>query len=182
MSRITLVRHARPDAGWAEDVDPDLSDLGRVQAEAAAAVLSAQDPVLVISSPLRRARQTAAPLAEAWSTMVRLEPKVGEIPSPTKDLAQRAAWLSELFGATWDDADKALRVWRLDVLDHLLNLQEDAVVYSHYVAINVAVGEATADRRIFCFAPDYCSRTVLDNTDGRLRVVELGDEASTTIR
>lgn len=181
MTRLVLVRHGQAEAGWAEDLDPGLSDLGRVQAEAVASVIAADEPMTVIASPLRRARQTAAPLCEMWSTMARIERRVGEIPSPTKVLSERAAWLSGLFDATWDQLDKSLRVWKLDVLDTLLNLPDDTVVFTHYLAINVAVGEATGDRRLICFAPDYCSRTTFEVVDSRLRLVDLGDEASTII-
>ncbi|HUS61523.1 MAG TPA: histidine phosphatase family protein [Acidimicrobiales bacterium] len=182
MSRITLVRHGQAEAGWAEDADPALSELGMVQAEACAAVLSAGEPIPVITSPLLRARQTAAPLAEAWSTMVRIDPDFGEIPSPSSDLAQRAAWLMGLMGATWDDVDKATRVWRLDVLTTLMSLDTDTIVFTHYMAINVAVGEATMDRRVFCCAPDYCSRTLFEVGAGGLHLVSLGEQADTIIR
>lgn len=182
MNRITLVRHGQADAGWAEDLDPALSELGMVQAEACAAVLSASEPMPILTSPMRRARQTAAPLAEAWSTMVRIEAAVGEIPSPSNELGERAAWLMSLMGATWDDIDKRTRVWRLDVLSALMSLPSDSVVFTHYMAINAAVGEATMDRRVFCCAPDYCSRTVLDVAPGAMRLIELGEQADTTIR
>lgn len=182
MSRITLVRHGQPEAGWAEDHDPGLSELGMVQAEACAAVLSAREPVPIVTSPLRRARQTAAPLAETWSTMVRIEEAVGEIPSPSDDLAGRARWLAGLMGVSWDELDKRTRVWRLDVLSTLMAFESDAIVFTHYMVINVAVGEATIDRRVFCCAPDYCSRTVLDVAPGSIHLIELGEQADTTIR
>jgi broad specificity phosphatase PhoE len=55
------------------------------------------------------------------------------------------------------------------------------VVFSHFVAINVAVGEATGDDRVTVFSPDHCSVTVLDVVDGTLRLVERGAEAATRV-
>ena len=66
MARIYLVRHGRAELGWGMDYDPGLDDLGRSQASAAANKLAPLGPLEVISSPLRRARQTAMPLAELW--------------------------------------------------------------------------------------------------------------------
>ena len=62
--RLLLVRHGRPDEGHALHAkDPPLRDDGRVQAEAVAALLAREGVTHVVSSPLRRARETAAPLA-----------------------------------------------------------------------------------------------------------------------
>ena len=62
---ITLIRHGEPE--WVRDglnvVDPPLTERGRLQAERVAEVLSSEQFDAVIVSPLRRARQTAAPLA-----------------------------------------------------------------------------------------------------------------------
>ncbi len=53
---------------------------------------------------------------------------------------------------------------------------------SHFIAINVAVGNATNDDRVISFRPDNCSRTVLEVIDGTLHLVERGQEAVTEVR
>ncbi len=65
--RLLLVRHAETDwnrerryQGW---TDTPLSDAGRVQAEAAAQLLAGSKLAAVWSSPLQRARDTAAAIA-----------------------------------------------------------------------------------------------------------------------
>ncbi len=63
MPRITMVRHGQAAAGFSDDLDPGLSALGREQADAAAAALAPIGPQPIIASPLRRCRETAAPLA-----------------------------------------------------------------------------------------------------------------------
>src|ERR1700679_791727 len=87
MSRVYLIRHAKPSATWGgDDDDPGLDDAGKAQAEAAAKALLALPPGLrptrVVSSPLRRCRETAAPFAAAIGAEVEIDPNVGEIPSP----------------------------------------------------------------------------------------------------
>ena len=50
-----------------------------------------------------------------------------------------------------------------------------------YVAINAAVGIALDDDRMGIFAPDNCSVTTLENSEGVLSVVALGQSAETKI-
>src|SRR5215210_6640675 len=66
---LILVRHAEPRRVGAGEVDgpadPGLTDRGRQQAERLAAWLAVEPVDAVITSPLRRARETAAPVASA---------------------------------------------------------------------------------------------------------------------
>ena len=62
--RLFLIRHGKPAAVWGEaDDDPGLDDTGREQAAAVAAHLlglpDGERPTWVVSSPLRRCRETA---------------------------------------------------------------------------------------------------------------------------
>jgi broad specificity phosphatase PhoE len=181
-ARLVLVRHGQAAAGWDADLDPGLSDLGREQAAASAAALEALGPVSLLTSPLRRARQTAEPLEKLWRATAVVEPGIGEIPSPTDDLAARASWLGPIMRGTWADAGPEVKAWRQRVLDTLTSQSTDAVAFSHFIAINVAVGEAIGDPRVVCFLPDNGSRTAIDVADGRLRLVERGAEAETVVR
>ena len=166
-------------------MDPGLDAVGREQASAAARGLAPLGPCPLYTSPLRRTRETAAPLEALWGTAAVVDPAVGEIVSPTPDLAARAAWLGEVMSSRWDQLGPDLLGWRDGVIGGLLAIASVvpvAVVVTHFIAINVAVGEATGDRRVMCFAPDNCSRTVLEVDGGRLEVVESGHEAVTEVR
>jgi len=55
-----------------------LSDAGLAQAEVTARFLSGRDIVKVISSPLERAQQTAAPLAKEYGLEVEIDPRIIE--------------------------------------------------------------------------------------------------------
>jgi broad specificity phosphatase PhoE len=180
---LTLVRHGEAAAGWGDDLDPGLSDAGRAQAEAVAGALSTDGPMPLLVSPLRRTRETAAPLEVAWDVTAVVEPAVGEIVAPASaaGLAGRAAWLRTAMAGRWGDLDDEHRAWRDAVVDTLVALRQDPVVVSHFVAINVAVGAATGDDRVVVFSPGYCSRTTLEVVDGRLVLVEIGSSAATEV-
>lgn len=181
MTRLILVRHGRAAAGWGDDLDPGLDELGRAQAAAAAEALAALGPLPVVASPLRRTRETAAAFEARWGTTARLEPAVGEVPSPTPDLAARVDWLRSVMASTWDVQPPELIAWRGALLRALLDLSEDTVVVTHFVAINVAVGAATGDDRVAPFHADYCSRNVFESDGSRLSIVSEGGQATTTV-
>lgn len=182
MPRLYLVRHGRAAATFAEHADPGLDEIGKSQAEAVAAKLGAMAPMRLLSSPLRRARETSGPLARLWRRDVAIEPAVAEIPSPGgMSLSERAEWLRGFMSGSWRTAPRELAEWREEVVAALAAQTEDAVIFSHFIAINVAAGAATSDERVTAFRPDNCSVTVLDVADGVLTLVERGHEAATKV-
>ena len=179
---LLLVRHGKAAAGWGDDPDPGLDDVGRAQAEAVADRLASLGPLPIVTSPLRRTRETAAPLAARWGVEARIDPAVGEIRSPTDDLAERAAWLRTAMAGTWTQLGGEYPAWRRSVVDALLLLDRDTVVFTHFVAINAAVGAALGDDRLVCFHPDNGSVTMLRASKDELSVLAFGDQATTEVR
>jgi broad specificity phosphatase PhoE len=176
--RLYLVRHGRPAGTFTDASDAGLDSAGVAQAEAMAGRLGPLGPLSIVVSPLRRTRETAAPLERRWGAG-RVEPAVGEIPTPAHvALTSRGAWLRSVMTGTWRDVDPGLRDWRDRVLGALVTLPQSAVVVTHFVAINAAVGAATADDRVMSFSPDHCSVTVLEVDGGRLRLVERGADGA----
>jgi broad specificity phosphatase PhoE len=181
--RLYLVRHGRATAGWDVDPDPALDDVGRRQAAKVADRLAPLGPLAVISSPLRRCRETAAALAARWEATVEIEPAVREMPSPDGiAIADRVDWLRVAAEGTWSALGERYSAYRDSVAARLSRCTADTVVFSHFVAINAAIGAATADDRVVILSLDNCSVTVLDVDDGRLHLVEGGHEADTLIR
>ncbi len=183
MAIVQLVRHGKAAAGFGAHPDPGLDDLGRAQAAAVANMLNDQHtsrPKL-LSSPLARAYETAQALADRWDAPISIESRVAEIPSPTTDLQARAQWLSEAMAGNWSALDDSVQQWRQALADFLLSCDSDCIIFSHYVAINAAVGAAMDDDRMRIFGPDNCSVTTFDNAGSMLRVVELGKVAETHI-
>lgn len=181
MAQLHLIRHGRAAAGWGEDPDPGLDDVGREQALRAAEDIAGLGPLTIYTSPLRRARETAAPLATRWGVEPAVEPAVGEIPSPTPDLSERSEWLRSAMRGRWADLGPPVTAWRSRLLDALLAIPDDAVVFSHFVAINAVVAAASDDDALIVFGPANASRTVIDTHPPNLSVTRLGTQADTGI-
>lgn len=182
MPRLYLVRHGHAAASFAEAADPGLDALGHSQAEAVAEELAAIGPIALLSSPLKRTRETSEPLAKRWQRPVPIEPAVAEIPSPSGlGLAERAEWLRGFMGGSWRDASRDLAQWREEAIAALAAIKDDTVIFTHFILINVAAGAAEGDDRVILFRPDNCSVTILDVDNGRLALVERGREAETKV-
>lgn len=181
MATIYMVRHGRAETGAANPLDPGLDALGRQQAEETALALQAKGPLPIYSSPLARARQTAAALAALWEVEVGVEPRVAEIPFPTTDLAERSRWLRQAMAGGWASLSQDLQLWRRQLVDCVAGLDRDCVVFCHFIAINVAIGAAQQDDRLVIFHPDNASVTSFRNDGDKLRLIELGRSATTKI-
>lgn len=188
MSRLYLIRHGKPAAVWGEaDEDPGLDEAGKAQANAARDYLmslpEADRPKRVVSSPLRRCRETALPTAEALGVEVEVDPFVGEIPTPQALSAeQRPAWLRSVFQGRWKEVEGDLDydAWRSDVVKSL-HARGDTAVFSHYVAINAVMSHLDGDERVLVFRPDHASISILETDGERLTLVERGREAATQV-
>lgn len=183
MTLLHLVRHGEAAAGWDSDLDPGLSSVGRAQAEAVAATLAQLGPLPVLASPLRRCRESAAPLLARWGVDARLEPRVAEIPSPGgTDLEARTLWLRDLMRGTWSAGAPELDPWREQLVECLLDVGTEAVVFTHFIAINVIIGRATRDDRVVCRHLGNCSVTLVEaGIGGDLRLLESGVETATEV-
>jgi phosphohistidine phosphatase SixA len=73
--RLILVRHAHSDPGQPDELRP-LSPRGREEARALGERLAAEQPDLVLSSPLLRARETAAAIAKAAGVELRIDERL----------------------------------------------------------------------------------------------------------
>lgn len=187
MKEIRLVRHGRASGGWDDDPDPGLDDVGRAQAERLIERLGPSGdaaPPPLVSSPLRRCRETAAPLAARWGVVPTIEPLVAEIPSPEGvEFGQRVPWLRAAMAGTWTELGPRYTDYRDAVVATVTALAPGAVVVSHFVAINAVIGA--------CLGADELLLRRLDNTsvtlvgvaaDGTPHLLEAGHEADTLIR
>lgn len=185
MTVLYLIRHAKPAATWGEATDPGLDETGVAQSKRTADELQKRlVPIDVFTSPLRRCVETAQPLAALWNTAARLLPQVAEVPSPPLSIAERAKWLAAGMQGTWAQLQASspagspdYQRWREQLLQSLQSLKSDAVIYSHYIAINVVVGAAQGHDRLISFRPGHASVTTIEVASGAFVVHELGAEA-----
>jgi len=82
-TRTLLLRHGRtahtPERRFSGSSDLDLSDLGRADAAAAARALVGRGIEVIVSSPLKRCRQTAGEVAEALDLSIEVERDLREL-------------------------------------------------------------------------------------------------------
>jgi broad specificity phosphatase PhoE len=188
MSRVYLIRHARPSATWGGgDADPGLDEAGHAQAVRAAEALLALAPELrptrVVSSPLRRCRETAQPFADAIGATLEIDPAVGEIPTPSALSPEaRGPWLRQAFEGRWADIEGDLdyEAWRARVLKAVAS-HANAAVFSHFVAINAVLTALAGEARVIAFRPDHASISVFELEGGVLTLIERGPEAATRV-
>ncbi|MCV7401319.1 histidine phosphatase family protein [Mycobacterium fragae] len=80
--RLVMLRHGQTefnaDSRMQGQLDTHLSDLGRAQALAAAEVLAKRQPLLIVTSDLRRAYDTAVVLGERTGLQVRVDNRLRE--------------------------------------------------------------------------------------------------------
>lgn len=181
MALIYIIRHGRAAGSFTDELDPGLDALGVKQAATACTELARHLPLALRTSPLRRARETAQALVASTGQDIMVEHRFAEIPSPGLSLAARGPWLQEIMAGNWQDQDQALRHWQQALVDCMFDINQDTAIFSHYVAINAAVGAATGDDRVLVCRPDNGSITIIE-TDGKtLRLVQQGAEAETHV-
>ncbi len=182
MARLRIIRHGEAAATFGEAADPPLSEAGHVQAAALADAMATTPRAPIFSSPLVRARETAAPLAKKWGVSVAIAPMIREIPSPVDDLGERHTWLMEALGSTWSAMPAEVQDWRYDIIAASTALMFSQVWISHYVVVNALASFAMESDDVTVAQPGYCSVTEFDVTDGQLTIVKQGDEGITVIR
>jgi len=188
MPRLYLIRHGKPASTWGDaDEDPGLDETGRAQAEAARDWLlsrpAGERPERVVSSPLKRCRETAQPTADALGVKVEIDPLVGEIPTPAAlHPTERSSWLRQVFQGTWGEIEGDLDydAWRREIAASLV-ARGGTAVFSHYVATNAVVSELLGVPQVLAFRPGHASITVLETDGVTLTLVEKGREATTGV-
>lgn len=172
--RVWLVRHGEP--ADSVGIDPGLTVLGHEQAATLAVRLAPVGPVALRTSPLRRARETAAPLEAAWQRVAAIDETFRELPSGHTDAAARRAWLRDALAGSFADLGPEQRAWRDSIVDAVRGIDADTVVTTHAVVINAVTGLCTADDSVLGWVPAHTSVTEVHVTaHGELRLVRRGE-------
>jgi broad specificity phosphatase PhoE len=195
MATVYIVRHGRVASNPADAGDPELSPEGQAQAEAVGQELASRlsGTLPIFSSPLRRCRETAAPLSRLWGVQPIMDARVAEVPGPPAAALPRDEWLRRALVLDWPELiqlgkslqagyDSTLVNWREGVLSAVLACRNDAVIFSHFVPVNVLTGRATRSQRVACFLPDHTSITIFETTGDEIRLLERGREMKSRVR
>lgn len=181
MARLYLVRHGRASAAYNVDTDPGLDELGREQADAAAAELQSIGRLPIVTSPMRRCRETAEPLAKLWETEAVVDQTVSEVVAPTDDLEGRGEWLSRAMATGWAQLEPQPQAWRQSLLETVRSAPGDLVIFTHFIAINAVIGAARGDDAVLQARVDNGSITVVEVDPGGINILDWGRTANTEV-
>lgn len=188
---LVLVRHAQPERvpEGPGRADPPLTELGRRQADALGRWLAAETVDAVVSSPLRRAVETAAAVAVATGLDLEVADDLAEwdreatsyIPVEELKATRDPRWFAMLEGRLDDlaDADPAAFVERVvRGLESIVARHpgQRVVVASHGGVLNAYIGHVLGIARPMWFEPAYaCICRVAASRSGVRSVVSLNE-------
>jgi broad specificity phosphatase PhoE len=172
--QVLLVRHALPlRSDHGEGSDPDLSDEGLAQVKRLPEALSRFPVARVVSSPQRRAIQTAEPVAAARELPVEIDDRFAEydrdlplyipVEQIREENPQEWARMAEgrLPSAVDEDAFRARVRAAVEDLVEAADPDDTVAVFSHGGVINVLLHEILGTARLLSFPIDYASLTRL---------------------
>jgi probable phosphoglycerate mutase len=191
---LLFVRHALPVRRVTDDgspADPPLSEVGRAQADALAEWLGHETVDAVYTSPMRRARETAAALEAALGLTSAVRDGLAEfdrdyhayIPMEELKATDRERWLSlvQNMGSELDDPVRFQQVV-IETVDEIVAAHpgQRVALVCHGGVVNAyaahVVGRAAGD--MFFFEPGYTSVSrFLASSAGHRSVVSLNETA-----
>jgi broad specificity phosphatase PhoE len=172
--QLLLVRHALPlRSEHGEGADPDLSDDGLAQVARLPDALARFPISRVVSSPQRRAIQTAEPIAAARELAVDIDERFAEydrdlpayipVEQIRNEFPQEWARMAEghLPSAVDEDAFRARVRAAVDDVVAAAEPDDTVAAFSHGGVINVVLHEILGTARLLSFPIDYASVTRL---------------------
>ena len=172
--QVLLIRHALPlRSEHGEGSDPDLSDEGLAQVTRLPEALSRFPISRVVSSPQRRAIQTAEPVAAARELPVDIDDRFAEydrdlplyipIEQIRDENPQEWARMAQghLPSVVDEDAFRARVRTAVEDLVAAADPEDTVAVFSHGGVINVLLHEILGTTRLLSFPIDYASLTRL---------------------
>jgi broad specificity phosphatase PhoE len=183
--QLLLVRHAVPlRSEHGQGSDPELSDAGLAQAARLPDALARFPIARVVSSPQRRAIQTAEPVAAARDLPVEVDERFAEydrglpVYIPIEQIREEypQEWerlaAGHLPGSVDEDAFRARVRAAVDDVVAAADHEDTVAVFSHGGVINVVLHEILGTKRLLSFPIDYVSVTrLLFSRSGQASVV-----------
>ena len=180
---IILIRHGEAASGWSDDSDPGLSNLGKSQAEAVKENLESftSQNFQLISSPKKRAIETAQPTSLDWKSEIKIDDAFSEIPASNIKLERRMEWLKSMMNMDIAMLPEDVKEWRSRIIKKLKNIKSNSIIFSHFMVINVVVGYIKNHPILLSMYPDNGSLTKIKVSNGEISLIKIGDEKNTKI-
>jgi broad specificity phosphatase PhoE len=183
--QLLLVRHALPlRSEHGQGADPDLSDQGRAQVARLPEALARFPISRLLSSPQRRAIQTAEPIAAARELALEIDDRFAEydrdlpVYVPMEHIRDEnpQEWARMAAGHLPSSVDEnAFRARVRAAVDDVVaaaNHEDTVAVFCHGGVINVVLHEILGTKRVLSFPIDYVSVTrLLFSRSGQATVV-----------
>ena len=67
------------------------------------------------------------------------------------------------------------------IIANLKDFTEPTIIFSHFMVINIVVSTLRNDPRVVSFYPDNCSITEIENNEGKLKLISIGNELQTQV-
>ena len=188
---LILVRHALPirRENSVGPADPELSVEGHAQAMLFAQYMHAEDLDVLYTSPLQRAQQTAAPLAELKNISPIVVDGVAEfdqhsneyIPVEELKAANDPRWL-EMINGTWTTAEEAQEFTHrvIDTLEEIIKNNRGArvIVTCHGGVINEFLAYVLGLETRQFFYPNYTSiHRIAASSNGHRSILSINETA-----
>jgi probable phosphoglycerate mutase len=188
---LIVVRHGLPETIVRDDgqpADAPLSAVGHEQARRVAAWLRHERVDAIYSSPLRRARETAAPLAALQGLTVMIHEGVAEYDRdstlyvPMEDLKRTNydEWRRIMSGKLFADDPIAFRATVSEAFEEIIgaNRGRRVAVFCHGGVINAWASQVMGTSEIFFFDPTYTSvNRFMAAGSGERSVISLNEAA-----
>lgn len=187
---LLIIRHGLPErvdpSAATTAADPGLTDVGLAQARAMAEWLSGEPIDVIYTSPLRRAVETAAPLARVHDLEPIVEPGVTELDEgsgryiPMEDLKHdRAEWNRMI--SLFEDGDHGeFRATVRRTIDRIIDDHPSQIVavVCHAGVINAWAAELLGIDKTVFFGPEYTAiNRFRAARGGRRSLVSLNESA-----
>lgn len=187
-----MIRHGLPlriERDDGQPANPPLAELGRRQAEQLASWLVDERIDALYASPMRRAHETAMPLADSKGLEIRLEPGVVEydeqastyVPLEQLKAENPEEWRALVQGGLYEGIDFArFRRTVIDTLERIIAAHrgERVAVVCHGGVINCWAAHVLGIDAPLFFEPTYTSiNRVLAASSGERMVVTLNEAA-----
>ena len=171
MSRVYLIRHARPSVDLGRRRRRSGPRRGRPGAGRGAPRRRCWRCPRRCGPPAWSPRRCGAAARPPRRSPPRSAPRWRSIPAsarsrrpPALAPAERGPWLRKAFGGRWSDIEGDLDydAWRAAGRCAAAAARADTAVFSHFVAINAVLTALAGEPQVIAFRPDHCSISVFE--------------------
>ena len=110
-----------------------------------------------------------------------MQNQFSEIPSDDIPPHEKQDWLRGVMSQEIKTPPEAVKLWQNNIMSTLLNIDSDAIIFSHFMVINAVAASVLKNNKLLYFYPDYTSCTKLLVEDNQIIEIIVGDDKKTLI-